>query len=61
LARAGFEPDLVLLNQMLAGIERRQGYRGGMPVRYRMEAEGLLPESYAEIASIMKVHRASVQ
>jgi len=56
-----FSAPMARVEPLLTGIEQRQSYRGGMPVRYKMEPEGLLPESYAEIASIMKMHRASGQ
>ena len=55
-----FSAPLAMVERLLLGIDQRVSCRGGMPLRYQMEPEGWLPDSYAEIARIMKMHRASV-
>ena len=55
-----FSTPLAKVEQLLAGMEHRVSYRGGMPFKYQLEPEGWLPDEYAEIARIMKMHRASV-
>jgi uncharacterized protein (DUF169 family) len=54
-----FSIPMPKLERLLEGIERRKSYRGGLPIRYKMEAEGWLPDAYAKIAKIMKMHRAT--
>jgi len=55
-----FSAPLAKVEQLLVGMDKRASYGRGMPVRYQMECQGWLPEPYAEIATVMKMHRASV-
>lgn len=56
-----FSAPLAKVEQLLMGMEGRvRSRRGGMPIRYQMRPEGWLPDAYAEIARIMKMHRASM-
>jgi len=55
-----FSAPLAKVEQLLVGIRQRASYGQGMPLRYQMEPEGWLPDSYTEIARVMKMHRASV-
>lgn len=54
-----FSAPLAKVEQLLLGMQQRASYRGAMPLVYQIEPEGWLPDSYAEIARIMKMHRAS--
>ncbi len=54
-----FSAPMTKVEGLLSGMERRRKYRGGLPLRYKMEAEGWLPKAYSEIARIMKMHRST--
>lgn len=55
-----FSTPLAKVEQLLDGMQALSKIGWGLPVRYEMRPEGLLPPSYAEIAKIMKMHRALV-
>lgn len=54
-----FSMPLAKVKGLIDGMEYRAAYRGGMPFKYQLEPEGWLPDEYAEIASIMKMHRST--
>ena len=56
-----FSVPMQKVGQLIKGMQGRTGYGRGMPLKYEIEPEGWLPEPYAEIAKIMKMHRASGQ
>ena len=54
-----FSAPLAKVEQLLAGMQAISNVGWGLPTRYDVRAEGWLPRSYAEIAKVMKMHRAS--
>lgn len=64
IATAASTPDELVFSAPMAKVEQllmaMDRPRAGMPIRYQMEPEGWLPDAYAKIARIMKMHRASV-
>jgi uncharacterized protein (DUF169 family) len=55
-----FSSPIEKVERLLAGMEGRLSAGRGIPINYQTEPEGWLPDSYGEIAKIMKMHRSSV-
>ena len=55
-----FSAPITMVERLLTGIQGRLSATAkGIPINYQTEPEGLLPDSYGEIARIMKMHRST--
>ena len=55
-----FSIPFAKVEQLLEGMQAISDIGWGLPTRYDLKPEGYLPDSYAEIARIMKMHRSLV-
>jgi len=51
-----FSVPMSKVETLLKGIKQKTSYRQAMPLAYQMEPEGYLPDTYFEVARIMKMY-----